>query len=231
MAGEQRQFVNFLFYKVDPQWRFLSDEKRRQGKERFLEVVEAFSPRVLVVSYTTLGIRADADMMLWRISEDLDLFSEMSAQFLGTGLGNYLRTAYSYLSMTKTSVYVSEHQHEGQEGTRVRLVAPGQKRYLFVYPFVKTRDWYRLDVKTRQEMMNQHIRVGHKYPSVKLNTTYSFGLDDQEFVVAFESDKPGDFVDLVMDLRETEASSYTARDVPTFTCIRKSLREILDALG
>ena len=231
MAGDQRQFVNFLFCKVDPQWLFLPDEERRQGKEKFLEVVEAFSPRVLVVSYTTLGIRADADLMLWRISEDLDLFSEMSAQFLNAGLGKYLRTAYSYLSMTKTSVYVSEHQHEGQEGTRVRLVTPGKKRYLFVYPFVKIRDWYRLDVKTRQEMMNQHIRVGHKYPSVKLNTTYSFGLDEQEFVVAFESDKPGDFLDLVMDLRETEASSYTARDIPTFTCIRKNLREILDSLG
>ena len=111
MAGEQRQFVNFLFYKIDSQWWFLPDEERRRGKEQFREVVESYSSQVLVVSYTTLGIRADADMMLWRISEDLDLFSKMSAQLFGTGLGKYLRTSYSYLSMTKTSVYVSEHQH------------------------------------------------------------------------------------------------------------------------
>jgi chlorite dismutase len=80
-------------------------------------------------------------------------------------------------------------------------------------------------------MMDEHIEIGHRYPSVKLNTTYSFGLDDQEFVVAFETDKPEDFLDLVMELRMAEASRYTERDTPIFSCIMKSLKETLDTLG
>ena len=80
-------------------------------------------------------------------------------------------------------------------------------------------------------MMDEHIRVGHEWPDVKLNTTYSYGLDDQEFVVAFETDSPSDFVDLVMDLRATETSLYTLRDVPIFTAIRRSFDDTLYSLG
>jgi chlorite dismutase len=168
--------------------------------------------------------------MLWRIGYDPLKLQEMSAQLLATGLGNYLTTPYSYLSMTKRSVYVDKHTHEGQEGTRLRLV-PGQFKYLFVYPFVKSKAWYRLTKHARQGMMDEHIEIGHKYPTVRLDTTYSFGLDDQEFVVAFESDKPEHFVDLVMELRHSEATSYTLRDTPTCTCIHRELAEVLDLLG
>jgi chlorite dismutase len=80
-------------------------------------------------------------------------------------------------------------------------------------------------------MMDEHIRIGSKYRSVKLHTTYSFGLDDQEFVVAFETDYPSDFLDLVQELRETKASSYTLRDTPMFTCRARTLSECLEALG
>jgi len=69
------------------------------------------------------------------------------------------------------------------------------------------------------------------FPSVSLNTTYSFGLDDQEFVVAFETDVVSDFLDLVQQLRETEASRYTLRDTPMFTCVAQPLQEILEAIG
>jgi chlorite dismutase len=79
-------------------------------------------------------------------------------------------------------------------------------------------------------IMREHIEVGRRYPSVSINTTYSFGLDDQEFVVAFESDEPGDFLDLVQDLRTSESSSFTLRDTPIFTCIAASVRKALDAL-
>ena len=111
------------------------------------------------------------------------------------------------------------------------ILPPGKSKYLFVYPVVKTRDWYRMTQAARQGMMDEHIEVGTKYRSVKLNTTYSFGLDDQEFVVAFETDKPGDFLDLVMEMRGTEASRFTLRDTPTFTCLARSLDEALDSLG
>jgi len=145
-------------------------------------------------------------------------------------LGRYLDVPHSYLAMTKHSQYVQEHVHEGQEGRRLRIV-PGKKPFLFVYPFVKTRDWYLLPQPERQRIMSEHIAVGHKYPRVKINTTYSFGLDDQDFVVAFEAESPAEFLDLVQDLRETESSKYTVRDTPMYTCRRATIEEILDSLA
>lgn len=234
MAGSEeatkRQFVNFSFHKVDPQWRRLPKEERDRGKQEFLRAIEDYAGKVIVVPYTTIGIRGDCDFMLWRIGHELELFQEMTTKMLSTGLGNYLSTPYSYLSMTKRSIYVDHHVHEGQDSRRLKIT-PGRAKYIFVYPFEKTREWYLLTKAARQGMMDEHIEIGHRYPSVKLNTTYSFGLDDQEFVVAFETDIPQDFLDLVMDLREAEGSRYTKRDTPIFTCIMKSLKEMVDTLG
>jgi chlorite dismutase len=229
-ADNQRQYVNFAFYKVDPLWRRLAEEDRRRGKKQFIDVVKDYEPDMYVIAYSLVGIRGDCDFMLWRIGYDPLKFQEMTARLLSTDLGKYLTTPYSYFSMTKRSIYVDKHTHPDQEGTRLKLV-PGQFKYLFVYPFVKSKAWYRLTKHARQGMMDEHIEIGHKYPTVRLNTTYSFGLDDQEFVVAFESDKPDHFVDLVMELRHSEATSYTVRDTPTFTCVHRELPEVLDLLG
>ena len=229
-TDDRRQYVNFAFYKVDPAWRRLPGEDRKHGKCQFLDVVKTYEQDMLVIPYSLVGIRGDCDFMLWRIGYDLLKFQEMTAKLLATDLGKYLTTPYSLLAMTKRSTYVREHQHADQEGVRLRLT-PGKFRYLFVYPFVKNKAWYRLTAAARQGMMNEHIEIGHKYPTVRLNTTYSFGLDDQEFVVAFESDKPADFVDLVMELRHSEATSYTLRDTPVFTCVHRELADALDFLG
>jgi chlorite dismutase len=131
--------------------------------------------------------------------------------------------------MTKRSMYLDRINPEHPED-RAHLV-PGKYKYFFVYPFVKKREWYLLSMEDRQKLMDEHIRMGNKYPSVKLNTTYSFGLDDQEFVVAFETDSPADFLDLVQELRESQGSLYTLRDTPIITCLRKNVHEVLDDLG
>ena len=227
----KRQFVNFMFYKVDPAWRRLSPSEREQGKKEFMAVVEDYSrdKTILVLCYSTVGTRCDCDFMLWRISYSLEAIQEFTSRLLATQLGHYLHTPYAYLAMTKRSVYVDKINPEHEE-QRLRIV-PGKMKYLFVYPFVKTPEWYLLTKHARQGMMDEHIVVGTKFPSVKLNTTYSFGLDDQEFVVAFETDKPEDFLDLVMELRETQGRLYTLRDTPIFTCISKSLQDTLDLLG
>ncbi len=102
--------------------------------------------------------------------------------------------------------------------------------YVFVYPFVKSREWYALPAEERWRIMQGHIQVGREYPGVDNHTTYSFGLDDQEFVVAFDTDDVGTFLDLVQRLRTTEASRYTVRDTPSFTCITMSLERALNAL-
>ncbi|GGE06837.1 hypothetical protein GCM10011571_04980 [Marinithermofilum abyssi] len=232
-GGERKnlptQFVNFIFFKVDPAWRRLSQEEQDKGKREFAEVVQEYQGKdgMMIHSYSMMGIRADAEFMLWRISKRVEDFQEMTTKLMHTGLGQYLEVTYSYLSLTKRSVYV-DRMDPNHQNPRIYII-PGSKKYLFVYPFIKTRDWYQLSYPTRQGMMDEHIQVGSKYPSVKLNTTYSFGIDDQEFVVAFETDEVKDFLELVQELRETEASRYTLRDVPMFTCIHHD--EILDTLN
>lgn len=225
----QRQFVKFTFYKVDPAWRRLPPVERELGRRQLCRVVDAFGGRMLVRSYSLVGLRGDADFLLWLVSERLEEFQQLAAQVLSSALGPYLSVPYSYLSMTRRSIYRTPS--DSQEVDSRLLVQPGGASYLFVYPFVKTRAWYELSKDERQQMMDEHIAVGRKYPSVKLNTTYSYGLDDQEFVVSFETDSPADFLDLVMELRETKASQYTLRDTPAFTCVAMPLPEVLASLG
>jgi chlorite dismutase len=226
----QQQAVHFSFYKLRPSWWQLSPQERRQAGEDFLSLLAKWDEKLLLVPYSLVGIRADCDLMLWKAAESVDDVHKLGIDIAASPIGPHLETTYAYLSMTKRSIYVREHQHEGQEGSRLRIAPVGAK-YLFIYPFVKTRDWYRLPQDRRQEMMNEHIRIGHKYPRVRLNTTYSFGLDDQEFVLAFESDYPNDFLDLVMELRGSEASQYTLRDTPIFTCIKAEGSALLESLG
>lgn len=229
-APARRQFVNYLFLKVRGEWRRLPADERAAGKAAFTAVIEEYAAGgMLIIPYSLVGLRGDADLMLWRISETLEPLQEMAARLLATPLGVWCDVPYSYLSQSKRSVYVDKLDPE-HDTSRMRI-QPGRYRYNFVYPFVKTRAWYLLHKQARQGIMDEHIEVGNQYPSVKLNTTYSFGLDDQEFMLAFETDEPGDFVDLVMHLRETEGSRYTERDTPIFTCVRKTVAEMLDLLG
>ena len=225
-----QQAVHFSFYKLRPSWWQLSKAEREQGAREFIDLLERWKQRMLLVPYSLVGIRADCDILLWKAAESIDDVHEFGVEIATSSLGAHLETAYAYLSLTKRSIYVAEHSHESQEGTRLRIAPVGAK-YLFVYPFVKTRAWYLLPAERRQEMMKEHIRVGHEYPRVRLNTTYSFGLDDQEFVLAFESDYPTDFLDLVMELRESEASQYTLSDTPIFTCVKADGDGLLPSLG
>ena len=224
-----RQFVNFTFYGARPAWRLLSAIEKQECKNEFVRTVEDYRSRLLLNSYSTVGLRINVDFMIWRIGYELEPFQEMTARINATEMAKYIEPAQSFLSMTKRSMYIDKDTPEHVED-RLHII-PGKSDYLFVYPFVKTRDWYARTPDQRQEMMDEHIRIGTKYRSVKLHTTYSFGLDDQEFVVAFETNHPADFLDLVQELRETKASAFTLRDTPMFTCRQRSLVECLDALG
>jgi len=226
----RRQFVSFYGLKVAPAWRGLDDATKAKGRAGFIAACEAFRAEGgILVPYSCVGVRGDVDLMLWRIHYELEPLQRHAAALMKSPMGPYLATPYALLGMTKRSTYV-DHIHPDHEDERLTVV-PGTQKYIFVYPFVKTREWYGLDGETRGKMMREHIHIGTTYPSVKLNTTYSFGLDDQEFVVAFESDRADDFLDLVQDLRETAASRYTLRDTPTFTCVRGSYESVLDTVG
>ena len=229
-----RQFIRFAFYKVRPEWRLRSAEQREADRAEVAALIEEIGAReqVLIRTYSLVGTRGDADLMVWLVSDSIDDLHEFGTRLNQTALAAWLDQPHNYFSMTKQSMYVDKHEHLNQEGRSNRLViAPTGRRFLFVYPFVKTRAWYRLSREERQRQMSEHIAMGHRYPGVKINTTYSFGLDDQEFVVAFESDSVSDFLDLVQEMRESEASTHTVRDVPSFTCMLVSPAEALAALG
>src|SRR5690606_4278815 len=134
------------------------------------------------------------------------------------------------LSMTMRSQYTNEVHPGAEKRDRLRRDG-GVDEYLFVYPMAKTRAWYSLPATERQRMMDEHIAIGHRYHGIKINTTYSYGLDDQEFVVAFEGNEPGEFLALVRELRDSEASSYTLFDTPMFTCRLMETPELLAHLG
>ncbi|MDE1045523.1 MAG: chlorite dismutase family protein [Nitrospinaceae bacterium] len=227
----QRQYVSFTFYKLDPAFRRLPQEERDKGMKEFIDILEEYdnSTDMILLCYSMVGIRGDVDIMTWRICYSMEEFQIMTTRLLQTGLGKYLNVPFTYLSMTKRSMYMDFINPEHEED-RTHII-PGKAKYLFIYPFVKTREWYLLTQFTRQGIMDEHIYIGNKYPSVKLNTTYSFGIDDYEFVVAFESDSPDDFLDLVQELRETEGSRYVKEDTPIFTCIAMSIEDTIKSLG
>lgn len=226
---QPRQLVRFTFYKLDTQWQLLPADVRERGKQQVREIVDEYGQEKLIRTFGLYGIRSDCDFMIWQATYDIEDLRSLNSQLRRSLMGPYLREAHSMLSMTKRSVYVGKNAR-GSHDPRL-VITPDDKKYLFVYPFVKTRPWYALPMQERKRMMDEHIRIGLKYKSVSLNTTYSFGLDDQEFVVAFETDNISDFLDLVQELRETEASSYTLRDTPMFTCIAQPLDELLEAIG
>jgi chlorite dismutase len=224
-----RQFLNYAFYKFDPSFRRLPLREQQEASGEFEEVVRRWEAcdQLILRSYSLVGLRADVDFMLWRIAFDLEAFQQMQAEMNQTCLGAYLSQPYNFLSLQKRSQYVNRVEGSG-EGLEL---LPGQGKYLFVYPFVKTRAWYGLTPHARQGMMDEHIHASNPFKGVRLNTSYSYGIDDQEFVVAFDSDYPQEFVDLVGRLRYTEASLYTLRDTPMFTCARADIATILSQVG
>jgi chlorite dismutase len=225
----QRQFVNFAFFKLDPAFRRIPDDDKWQARSEFLKLFQSPWENMMCLTYSTVGVKADCDFLLWRIGLSADSFQAQTSTINKSRLGAYLTMPHSFLSMTKRSMYIDKLDPFHTAESRTHII-PGKRKYLFIYPFVKTREWYLLPLEKRQEIMDVHIKVGNEFPSVKLNTTYSFGLDDQDFVVAFETDEPKDFLDLVMKLRETESSKYTQRDTPIFTCVQMPMEKILDQL-
>jgi chlorite dismutase len=221
----RRQFLNYAFFKVDPAFRRLPAAARRAAADEFAKAVGAWEDRddLILRTYSLVGLRGDADFMFWRIAFDLGCFQEMQAAINRTDFGAYLAQPYNFLSLQKRSQYVNRIEGSG-EGVEL---LPGQGKFLFVYPFVKTRAWYDLSPHARQGMMDEHIHASSPFKGIRLNTSYSYGIDDQEFIVAFDSDYPQEFVDLVQRLRHTEASLYTLRDTPMFTCAKSDVGTIL----
>jgi len=219
---EYDNFLKITLFKLDQGFRQLDADERESGKKELAELVTELSSDNDIRSYSTVGTRPDSDLMLIQDSPSVDTFHETAKRINKTQMGKHLDQPYSYLSIRRKSRY----KHGGG--------APKLKedyKYMVIYPMTKSRPWYEKSMQERQEMMNDHFRVGKNYPMVKINTSYAFGLDDTEFVLSFEMDDPSDFTSLVMDLREVPAAQYTATEIPIFTTIKMPIDEALDAMA
>jgi chlorite dismutase len=217
------QYLAYTFFRVSPGWRRLPFEERAAAKDAFADVIDEFAPRFETLNaYSTTGVRPETDFFLWKITSRYEDLGELGAALHATPLAGWLETPYSYLATTKASQYTSAR--------RARRITPRQSPYLVVYPFVKVRPWYALPESDRQRAMDEHIRIGGEHPTIHNHTTYSFGIDDQEFMTAFECDEPADFMHLMLTLRESEASRYTERDTPIFVGQLMEIRAALDRL-
>jgi chlorite dismutase len=218
----ERTFVKYTFIKVDPEWRRRDPLERAQDKREFAAACNDFAEDRYLRTYSLVGTRGDCDLMVRAASPNLDAIHELHVVLNQSGLMRYAEIPHSYLAVTKESIYSDEPQPLAPRTT--------DHKYLIVYPMWKKREWYRLTGDERMSIMREHIAVARQFTNISTNTSYSFGLDDQEFVVAFDADDPMEFMDLVQELRATESSAYTESETPIFTCRQLPVERALDAL-
>jgi len=218
-----RYFFNFSFFKIDPKWRWMADLAKEESARELQNILDNLP--IKTRTYSTVGLRDDADFLIWFMSESLEEIQEAISKIFLTVVGKYIVPTRVYLSSTRPSIYAKKNRTHSFVGG----LEP--KKYTVVYPFLKTREWYLLPLEQRKFMMDEHIKVSEKYPQVELNTTYSFGIHDQDFMLAFESDDLHVFQDMIMDLRGTKVSAYVKEDTPMIVCVKKDIVSIITSLG
>lgn len=227
MSADEQVYIQALALGLDPAWRRLTDEERHDDGCRFGEAFAAADVEaVRSISYSSIGIEPAVDLLLWRMAPTVDVLETSAASLLRSGLGRWLTVRQSFVGRIGPSQYVRKPTDQEQS-----LFVGERSRYLVVYPFTKSTDWYLLSKEARQGVMNEHMRVGHEYPMVRQALGYSFGLDSQEFVVAYETDDLVAFGDLVRALRSTESRRSTVNDTPILLGIHRPMDEILGLLG
>jgi chlorite dismutase len=220
-------YVQALALGLDGRWRRRSGEKRREDGRAFATAVDQTeSDGVRSVAYSSIGLEPGVDVLLWRLAPSVEALEAAAAEVLRAGLGRWLSVTHSFIGRIGPSQYVRKPTDQEQSP-----LSGDHSRYLVVYPFTKSSDWYLLSRETRQGVMNEHIRVGHDYPMVRQALAYSFGLDSQDFLVAYETDDLVAFGDLVRALRGTESRRSTVSDTPILLGIHRPIDEILGLLG
>jgi peroxiredoxin len=170
--------------------------------------------------YSTVGFRPDSDLMLWLIGPSPDEMQSALVQFRRTAAGRLLDPAWMFMGVVKPAEFTSDHSPAFARGEP-------PKRFLNVYPFVRTSEWYLLPPEEREALLREHGERGRRFPDVLANTTSAFGITDWEWILAFEADDLGRIVECIRALRESPARRYTKEEVPFITGIRKDVREAL----
>ncbi len=224
-AMSETRYVHALALGLDPAWRRQTRDERCRSAEELCAALSARS-EVTTFTYSMIGLKTGVDLMLWSLAPSVEALEEKVALALRTGMGTWTAVRHSFLGMIKPSQYVKRPTSQEQS-----LFSGERSKYLIVYPFTKSTDWYLLGQQERQRVMNEHMKVGHRYHQVRQLLAYSFGVDDMDFLVAYETDDLAAFGELVRDLRGTESRRSTVRDTPILTGIHRPIDEITRLLG
>jgi chlorite dismutase len=218
-------FVHALALGLDPAWRRQGAEERCRSAEELCAAV-ATDSQVTTHAYSTIGIEPGVDLVLWSLAPSLEALEEKTARVLRTGMGTWMTARHSLLGIIRRSQYVKRPTAQEQS-----LFTGERSKYLVVYPFTKSTEWYLLPQQERQHVMNEHMKVGHRYKDVRQLLANSFGVDDMDFLVAYETDDLAVFGELVRELRGTESRRSTVRDTPILTGVHRPIEEITRMLG
>lgn len=191
------------------------DDAAQEVENLFKELSDVVSVRGV---YSTVGFRPDADLMLWLVAPGADAAQDAVVRFRRTSLGRALTMTWSFMGVVKPAEFTADHAPAFAKGDP-------PKRYLSVYPFVRTSDWYLLPRDERAALLREHGEMGREFPDVLANTTSAFGIGDWEWILAFEADRLDRIVELIRRLRDAEARRYAKEEVPFVTGIRKDVRD------
>ncbi len=221
----QSRYVHALALGLDPGWRREARDERCRSAEEFCAALSSRSD-VTTFTYSMVGLKAGVDLMLWSLAPSAEALEEKIAGALRTGMGTWMSVRHSFLGIIRPSHYVKRPTPQEQS-----LFSGERSKYLVVYPFTKSTDWYLLGPDERQKVMNEHMKVGHRYQQVRQLLAYSFGVDDMDFLVAYETDDLAAFGDLVRELRGSESRRSTVRDTPILTGIHRPIEAITRLMG
>jgi peroxiredoxin len=217
-------YALYPVFRADPEIRsaFADPEDRGRATREVEDLVKRLGDRItLRGSYSTVGFRADADLLLWLHGPSAEDVQRAVVEFRRTEIAAYLELSWSFMGVVKPAEFSPDHAPAFVKGD------PPQD-YLCVYPFVRTAEWYLLPPEERQALLRDHGGRGRELPEVVGNTTSAFGLGDWEWILAFESPKLDSIVDVIRLLRNTEARRYTKVEVPFVTGIRKPIAACID---
>lgn len=216
-------FHSYIFFDVEPSIRSVAPKTLARAKKQFANHI-ARTKDVRMQAYATLGFKAGNRFALNLNAASPEAIQSLVRDLLHTYLGKHLRITYTLFGMTRSSQYNPNRPPKEADWNL-------KHRYLVVYPFTKTVEWHLKPYEDRKKIMWDHVQVGKKHSEkISQRLLYSYGIDDHEFIVSYQMDDLEPFVQLVMEMRETESRRYTKNDLPIFTCIHMPLSEALEML-
>jgi peroxiredoxin len=224
-AREINELIRYTAWSVFRIARPIGEVDRQPMAAEVAALFEQLAAKDVTVrgTYDVSALRADADVMIWWHAPTADALQEAYSRFRRTGLGSHLQPVWSNMALHRPAEFNKGH-------VPAFLADETPRKYVCVYPFVRSYEWYLLPDAERRALLAEHGQMAREYPDVRANTVASFALGDYEWMLAFEADELHRIVDLMRHLRGSETRRHVREEVPFYTGTRRELGEIVDAL-